>query len=545
MKRVRTRLGALTATVALSATVLAAFGGTAHALSSPTHPALSVDRLIPSNPWPNGPGGNGITTNDVEGIASVPDDHSLWVADDNRARIYEIDSSSGALKAQVTQASFLAAPQVGTGTLPDVTRADDIESIVYDTDHDVMYVTSGNCCGIAPFNPTIYKLTRDGSNHFTPTSWQALPEGEDPTAAGWRPGVGMYYGHGSKIKTYDYATNTVGPTTTLSVTSIEGLTFVDDNTVFITTSSTKDADSSKSDSTIRRFSISGSTWSAVSGWTFPLAGTGMRDARDLAIIGDFFYVTDGFDGSSGPQHPVFVYKLGEATRGGYILDGYGGLHGYATGGSPAALATSGSPYWNGQDIARGIAVLPDNSGGYVLDGFGGLHPFGIGGHAAPPAAVGGPYWNGWNIARGVALTANGKGGYVIDGYGGLHAFKVGNSGTAPATPSGGPYWNGWDIARGIAIVGNGGYVLDGFGALQGFKIGSGGTKPAATVGGPYWNGWNIARGVTIVDNGGYVVDGFGGTHAFKIGSGGTTPLPTTGGPYWNGWDITRGIASTN
>ena len=112
----------------------------------------------------------------------------------------------------------------------------------------------------------------------------------------------------------------------------------------------------------------------------------MIDARDLAIVGDIFYVTDGFDLRPVATTRSTCTRSVQATRRGHILDGYGGLHGYATGGSPAAPATSGSPYWNGQDIARGIAVLPNNSGGYVLDGCGGLHPFGIGGHAAPPAA---------------------------------------------------------------------------------------------------------------------------------------------------------------
>ena len=85
--------------------------------------------------------------------------------------------------------------------------------------------------------------------------------------------------------------------------------------------------------------------------------------------------------------------------GGYVVDKSGGIH--AFGGAPAANA--GSPYWAGQDVARGIALSSDGSGGWIVDYSGGLHPFGTGGDPAPPPAVGAPYWPGAALARGVAV----------------------------------------------------------------------------------------------------------------------------------------------
>ena len=73
----------------------------------------------------------------------------------------------------------------------------------------------------------------------------------------------------------------------------------------------------------------------------------------------------------------------------------------------------------------GIAVLANGTGGYVLDGYGGIHPFAIGANPRPPAASGGPSWPGWNIAQGIALLPDGTGGYVLDGYGGIHPFVIG------------------------------------------------------------------------------------------------------------------------
>ena len=92
------------------------------------------------------------------------------------------------------------------------------------------------------------------------------------------------------------------------------------------------------------------------------------------------------------------------TLGGYVVDGFGGIHSFAIGANPPPAAVSGGPYWLGWDIARGIAVLPDGTGGYVVDGFGGVHSFAIGANPPPPDVSGGPYWLGWDIARGIALS---------------------------------------------------------------------------------------------------------------------------------------------
>src|ERR1035437_5853652 len=210
-----------------------------------------------------------------------------------------------------------------------------------------------------------------------------------------------------------------------------------------------------------------------------------------------------------------------ATTTTYVLDGWGGLHPF--GGAPAV---SGTAYWQGWDIARGIAATCVNGspGGYVLDGWGGVHPFG-----SAPAGSGTAYWQGWDIARGIVLQSTGQGGYVLDGWGGLNPF-----GGAPAV-SGTASWHGWDIARGIVLqsTGQGVYVLDGWGGLPPFGP-TAGEPPTVTA---YWSGWNIARGLVLSsDTSGYVLDGWGGEHPF-----GGAPA-VSGTAYWQGWDIARGIS---
>jgi acid phosphatase type 7 len=98
---------------------------------------------------------------------------------------------------------------------------------------------------------------------------------------------------------------------------------------------------------------------------------------------------------------------------GATLDEWGGLHLFCT--SPP-ITTTGAPYWPGWDVARGIALTPGGRGGFVLDGWGGIHAFG---NARLISAT--AYWPGWDIARGIAIDGHGN-GLVVDGWGGLHPF---------------------------------------------------------------------------------------------------------------------------
>lgn len=123
-----------------------------------------------------------------------------------------------------------------------------------------------------------------------------------------------------------------------------------------------------------------------------------------------------------------------------MLDGYGTVW-------PFNAPAVAYPHFS-SDLGRGIALLPKSTtvtGGYVLDGWGGMHPFGT-----APTLTNYPYF-GFDIARGLTswtfdLTSwrysstSHVGGWIIDGYGGLHEYQ-----TAPAVSSGGS-WN-WDIAR--------------------------------------------------------------------------------------------------
>ncbi|MSO38645.1 MAG: hypothetical protein EXQ69_10440 [Acidimicrobiia bacterium] len=278
---------------------------------------------------------------------------------------------------------------------------------------------------------------------------------------------------------------------------------------------------------VRAVDVAGNigNWSASVGVAFALAATPAQPFASAYAVESHGHIS----ALSSPTTSQLSWSgdmargLAVVPGGGWIADAWGGVHQFGT-----APPVSGSSYWRGWDIVRGIAMNPDGSNsGYVLDGFGGLHP--VGG-ANPGVSAG--YWPGWDIARAVVLSSSSTkavpAGYILDGYGGVHPF-----GSAPAVVVSG-YWPGWDIVRGFALDpgGPGGYVMDGWGGLHRF-----GGAPTAT-GGPYWRGWDIARGVAMVKNpsrGGYVLDGFGGVHPF----GGAPAVVAT--RYW-GTDVAREIA---
>ncbi len=258
------------------------------------------------------------------------------------------------------------------------------------------------------------------------------------------------------------------------------------------------------------------TWSTPFREMYAVDGHGLLDGGSSAPIAN---------PSSWPGWDIVRgLALSPGGLGGYVLDGFGGVHPF--GNAPQVAATG---YWSGWDIARGIALRPDGHSGYVLDGWGGLHPFGTAGDIPPAVDVTG-YWQGWDIGRDVQLRPDGQSGYVLDGWGGLHPFGTPGDMAAPVQASG--WWQGWDIAHRFALdaAGTGGYVLDGFGGLHPYGT-PGGAPTASTQATAYWSGWDIARAVVLIPGSttaGYVADSWGGMHPFGGAPVVSTPTATPG-----------------
>jgi hypothetical protein len=261
----------------------------------PETATLQLNRTIRTTPFT----GTSVSMGDHEGSSFVPSDNSLWLADDAKKRVYEVDPATGALKRTIERSVFNNAPQLGGGPAAGAARTNDFESIAYDRTNDVLYVFSGRCCN-SSILPTAFRLTRQ-SGQFQVESYQPLPTGADYTGAAWSPTDGtVYVGKGQQMRSFDYASATEGaPFAVAGVNGITGMDFSPDGTdLFVTVGSE------------RLIRIDWSTRTVVNGWTFDLTPFGIRDARAVTEIGDQFFVSDGYDSraTGDPlKYAVFVF----------------------------------------------------------------------------------------------------------------------------------------------------------------------------------------------------------------------------------------------
>ncbi len=272
------------------------------ALPVTSNPQLTLDRVLRTSPF----AGSSVSMKDNEGSAYVARDQSLWLVDDDGRMIYEVNPTTGALKRTINRDQLAATRILGGTAIAGVNRNRDLESLAYDEATDTLYAFSGSCC-TSTVLPAAFRLTRQ-SGQLQLDSFQPLAAGADNTASDWNPADGkVYVGASKNIRTYDYVTNTTGPTFQVSgVSGILGFDFSADG-----------ADLFVSRSAARLSRVNWATKTLVAGWTFDLSGFGMLDTRGVALINDRFYVSDGYDQrtSGDPMsHAVFVFSVGGSSE---------------------------------------------------------------------------------------------------------------------------------------------------------------------------------------------------------------------------------------
>ena len=163
-----------------------------------------------------------------------------------------------------------ALPVGGAGSPAGTTRSDALAAMTYDPATDTLYTFSRNCCTATGLDPSVFRMKRDNAGTFQVESYQALPAGTDPVAAGVRPGAGLYFGKGQTILPYDYATNTIGTGIVIPGvdTAISGMHFTPDGKDLLVTSHLNVL-----------YRVSTATWTVVPGWSFDLTQYGFVDPR--------------------------------------------------------------------------------------------------------------------------------------------------------------------------------------------------------------------------------------------------------------------------
>ena len=286
--------------LALSAVmaVAALDAGPAQGLISTTEPRLTLNRLIRTTPFV----GSSTSVRDNEGSAYVAADDALWMASDNDDALFEVDRTTGALRRKVPQSAFTNAPRQGVGTPAGQSRTEDPEALAYDAAADVLLAFSGSTGS----TPTVFRLTRAANGQFQVASWQPLPS--EFTGVGWRAADGLtYVANGGSIRTYQFATNTLGPAFSITgLSSILGVDFDDVTGDLLAVNSSE-----------RLYRASMATRTLLTGWAgISLTGFGLRDTRAVEVVGEQLFITDGYDGraASDPMnHAVFVIDVAGPT----------------------------------------------------------------------------------------------------------------------------------------------------------------------------------------------------------------------------------------
>lgn len=290
---IRPALATALAAVAFTLVMAApAFG----ALPDTSNPTLQLERTIRTTPF----AGSSESMRDNEGSAYVARDDSLWLADDNGKAVYEVNPTSGALKRKIPRTVFNDTVQFGGGPVAGSNRTNDFEAIAYDSTADILYVFSGPCC-TSGILPTVFRLTRM-SGSLQVESYQPLASGSNDTAAAWNPADGtIYVGHAQQLRSYDYVTNSRGPTFSVGgLAGITGMDFSGDGAdLFVVTSNEQ------------LLRVRWSTKTLVSGWTFDLRPFNVLDSRAVALISDRFFVSDGAGRTTGDplRFAVFVFGV--------------------------------------------------------------------------------------------------------------------------------------------------------------------------------------------------------------------------------------------
>jgi PKD repeat protein len=264
-------------------------------------PSLSLARSIRTSPFV----GTTTSPSDAEGLAYVPQDNSIWLADDNGHRVFEIDKDTGVLKNTITRAQLAAAVRVGGTDTAGNNTASDFEALAYDATTDSLYVFAGRCCN-SSIRAAAFKLVRSG-NTFQVSSFQPFTYPLNDFS-----GVGSVNGElwaalGKVLYKYTYATNTfTNPYTVSGISgSITGLGFSPDgqDLWFVT-----------SGDVLRR--MRWATRTLLASHNFALTPFGVRDSRAVEVVGDQLFICDGYDSypsGSADRYAIKVYNVFETA----------------------------------------------------------------------------------------------------------------------------------------------------------------------------------------------------------------------------------------
>ena len=315
------RIGAALVGTLVALTTVTAVGVTTAEALIPVYgfPTLQLQRTIYTNPFVGAPAQH---PGDAEGLAYDPVRGSMWVSDDSKRKLYELDFATGTLLTTITDTQLAKSLAVPVGGLEaGLTRPADLEALAYDAVNDVLYAFAGFCCNppTPHHDPTVFKLVRGTDGHFGVGTYQPIESltynGEihkDLSGAGAINGElwvadNTQASFGKTLYKYDYATNTITDSKVVPGISghITGVGFSppganaplgDD--VWLTTSS---------GSILYRFA-----WPAltlVPNHKIQMKDLGLQDTRAVEVVDDTLVLADGWDFYPSNTQSEFALRI--------------------------------------------------------------------------------------------------------------------------------------------------------------------------------------------------------------------------------------------
>jgi len=267
--------------------------GPAFSLPSPENPYLQGTGLILTTPFAE----SSESLGDNEGSALVLADNSLWLVDDSREILVEVDVNNGSLKRIISSAQLQATTELGGSAPAGVARTGDLEAIAYDPIADELFVFSGGCCNSASVTPAVFRLTRQGGR-LELDSFSDLPSGSDFSGAAANPLTGQLWVASSKtVSAYTYGAFSVTDSRSYAVSGvISGLGFTPDGNELLMVSTQE-----------RLYRLDWATRNFVPGYdiSIPLVG----DSRSVVVLGDEILIGDGWDAASGTSSFLAVHRM--------------------------------------------------------------------------------------------------------------------------------------------------------------------------------------------------------------------------------------------
>jgi len=218
---------------------------------------------------------------DMEAITYIPSDNAIWVTnDDGKHFIYRLNLDTNKVDDYVD--GFVEGFDINI-------KAQDLEAIAYDINHDTLYVSSGKCGR----DIAIFKLTRNNNGGFEIVDAYKL---DNPFTSMVFVNGQLYVAYkGRELRKYNFETRELSDIIYQSKRELYDMTY-HDGILWVTTDEK------------RLVKIDWNSMKVLD--SFDMIENSVEDPRGVTIVDNKLYISDGADWIDGElKHAMHVFKI--------------------------------------------------------------------------------------------------------------------------------------------------------------------------------------------------------------------------------------------